>query len=212
MSLPTGVITVYVMPTVEEVARAAVELHGAQLPMGTVAYSVYDDQSIVGTGSQQLCGSLAHELVHLMIRGTFGNSPAWLEEGIASEVAVGTPLAKQVRFAPSWRDDMLKAQWNLRPTVKELISSGWPAFAARKQVDMQKVAATHAMAAAFVRYLDAKQMLGDTYRACRDRHLAPDLTVARSYADILQDVTGMTPGALDKDFVKWFTGNVSVAH
>jgi hypothetical protein len=42
---------------------------------------------------------MAHELVHLLIRQNLSMSPAWLEEGLASEVALALPTANRFKFA-----------------------------------------------------------------------------------------------------------------
>jgi hypothetical protein len=103
----------------------AQRLHGTNLPLGVVAYSVYEDLSIVGMAEFEACGALAHELVHLAIRQNFGDSPAWLEEGLASEVAVAHPESDRMPFGRSWRDDILKRHWSLRLTVAQLLPANW---------------------------------------------------------------------------------------
>jgi len=153
------------------------------------------------------CGSLAHELTHLSIKNNFGDSPAWLEEGLASEVAVGTPAGDSIRFSSSWRDTTLRETWNLRPTVAALISMNWSDFAATNESSVPKVAAIHAMAAVFVRYLDQKGKLRAVYSAIRDGRFSPDSANPRKVSSIVEEQLGMNLTDVDTDFVRWFGGN-----
>jgi len=204
MEPPSYVVSVYAVPNLEEIGRFARKLHGVELPYGTLAYSVYQDMSIVGLGDSESCGSLAHELVHLLIRRNFGNSPPWLEEGLASEVAVGSPKAEAFEFGRSWRDQMLDAQWNLRPTVAQLLEMSWTSFSATSPEEMKKVAAIHAMAAVFVRYLAEKKQLVPIYMAVRDHRFSADLTERRSDGELMEKLLGKKLDAVDADFVSWF--------
>lgn len=199
-------ITVYAFPFVEEVARFAPKLHGIALPYGTVAYSVYEDMSIVGVAGEFDCGTLAHELVHLMTRDRFGNSPAWLEEGLASEIAVASPSSDgKILFRSSWRDDMLKAHWKGRPTVSQLLKTSWDDFAALTPEDQERVATVNAMAASFVRFLDSRHKLLQVYSAFRDQRITADVQHFRSDEDVLTQIMAESVEKLDADFVRWFT-------
>jgi hypothetical protein len=201
MQSPNALITVYNVTTPEEVRKYAERLHGVNLPLGTVAYSVYEDLSIVGVADFNACGSMAHELVHLSIRQTFGDSPAWLEEGLASEVAVATPEQSTFRFHKSWRDDMLRKQWGLRPSVSQLLRKTWADYATSDMSQVDRMAALHAMAASFICYLDARQKLVPIYFAMRESLSSPD---PRSDEEILKSHLGMSLDEIDADFVKWF--------
>jgi hypothetical protein len=178
------------------------------LPLGTVAYSVFEDLSIVGIDDFEACGSLAHELVHLAIRQNFGDSPAWLEEGLASEVAVAEPKQNTFGFSNSWRDEMLRRHWDLRPSVSELLSKTWADYTANDITQVDRVAALQAMAASFIRYLDAKQKLGPVYFAMRESLSLPS---AQSDQNILQSKLGMNLVQIDSDFLKWFGYHPQIA-
>ncbi len=201
LEFPKPLITVYVAQSTNQVQDLAAKLHGVNLPMGTVAYSVFEDLSIVGGAAFEACGTLAHELVHLGIRQNFGDSPAWMEEGLASEVAVARPQMSGFQFGPSWRDEMLREHWNVRPTVATLLKTTWSDYAARNHDDVYRVAALHAMSASFIRYLDAKGQLLPVYNSMRD-NLANG--TAMSDEEILQAKLGMNLDQIDADFVKWF--------
>jgi hypothetical protein len=60
------------------------------------------------------------------------------------------------------------------------------------------------MAAAFIRYLDARKKLQPVYFAMRDKRFPEGADAPRSDASILQEQLGMNPAQIDADFVKWF--------
>jgi hypothetical protein len=200
---PDQLVTVYIPEGLEDLPRYAQVLHGISLPLGTLAYSVLEDLSIVGI-YEGGCGTLAHELMHLAIRSNFGDSPAWLEEGLASEIAVGAPEPQKFRFWQSWRDSVLRQHWDLRPTVAQLMAMNWSDFAARDRASLDRVAAIHAMSAVFVRYLDDKQKLRPIYFAIRDERFPSESEASGSDASIVEKRMGMNLTEIDADFSKWF--------
>lgn len=209
---PEPLVTVYLPADINEVAGYARKIHGVDLPLGVLAYSVVPDLSIVGIGVDNGCGSLAHELLHLSIKGNFGDSPAWLEEGLASEVAVSAPQPGGFQFAPNWnnwRVTMLRSQWSLRPSVSALLSKTWTDFATTDPAQLNQVAATHAMAAVFVQYLDAQKKLKPTYVALRDRRSSDDGQEWPSSADIVRAQFGKDLATIDGDFSAWFQAGSS---
>ena len=145
----------------------------------------------------------AHELVHLLIKGNFPTSPAWLEEGLASEVAVASVVQDRFRFNRSWRDDTLREYLGLRPRVAELLNSSWSDFNTNSPFQEARVAATQAMAAVFIRYLDSRGKLSSVYFAVRDHHLSADLSKYRSYSEIVEEELGMSMQEIDGDFARW---------
>jgi hypothetical protein len=201
MKMPDKLITIYAMVGQNQIRRLALKLHGVQMPLATVAYSVAQDLSIVGIGTPEHCGTLAHELTHLAIHQNFGDSPAWLEEGLASEVAVASPVGANFRLMPSWRDAVLRRNWNLRPHVSQLLSLTWGDFTTNSRDTVEKVAATHAMAASFVRYLDARHKLVAVYTGLRGS-LASEAPA--SDKAVVESAVGQSVDQIDADFVVWF--------
>jgi len=197
-------ITVYTANGPQQVYRYASLLHGLDLPQGVVAYSVPEDMSLAGVGFPDACGSLAHELVHLLIKNNLPVSPAWLEEGLASQVAVASPGPNKFTFGWSWRDDTLRENEGVRPKVSELLDTPWTRFSAGSYSQMRQVAATQAMAAVFIRYLDAKGKLLSVYFAVRDQHFSPDLSQYKSYRQIIEEQLGQDIDQVDADFAAWF--------
>jgi hypothetical protein len=207
---PSTMVTVYTAQWTDQVYQYARRLHGLALPAGVVAYSVAEDMSLTGMAGPNACGSMAHELVHLLIKPKFPLSPAWLEEGLASEVAVASPQGGHFKFSPSWRDKTLKDNWSLRPSVGKLLELSWSDFNAAGRSDLRQAAAVQAMAAVFIRYLDNKGKLANVYFAVRDHLFSADLSEFRTYRQIVEEELlvkeklGGNVDDIDKDFERWF--------
>ncbi|MFZ0305948.1 MAG: hypothetical protein WAL75_24900 [Terracidiphilus sp.] len=204
---PSYMVTAYAVEDPSRVYDLARMLHGFNLPVGVIAYSVPEDMSLVSPAGDNECGSMAHEMVHLLIKPRFPDAPAWLEEGFASEVAIAAPLPATFRFEWSWRDSTLLRTKYLRPTVAELIVTPWSGFSS-SSVGVEQAASTQAMAAVFIRYLDARGKLPAVYYGVRDRHFGADLSGFVSYQSILEAELKMPVGAIDADFEKWFDAEV----
>jgi len=207
---PHDIITVYAADTAEQVYELAKTIHGLSLPSGVLAYSVGEDMSLAGRPERPFgCGSMAHEIVHLLIKQKFPLSPAWLEEGLASAVAVASPSATGFTFNRSWRDDTLKDTIDVRPRVAELLNMAWAEFNGRQSVFKQETAiAAQAMAAVFIRYLDARGKLRDVYFAVRDRRPGADPSSYPSYSEILEKSLGRGVADVDRDFSTWFADSM----
>lgn len=196
---PKDLVTVYV----DSPDNLSAKLHGVTLPLGTIAYSVAQDLSIVGKmdGSGS-CGTLAHELTHLAMRQSFGDCPTWLEEGLASEIAVAYVEDQSFHLEPSWRDVELKKHYSDRPSLDQLLGYNSNDFVAKSEHDVGRAAAVYAMAASFVRYLDDKHKLTSIFFAMRD-NLSSSHPI--SDQDILSSQLGMTVAQIDADFAQWFS-------
>lgn len=205
MGYPPHLITVYNMQWEDIMYHEAATLHGIRLASGTIAYSVYADLSMMGIGDPKMCGSLAHELTHLMIKGNFGDAPAWLEEGLASAVALSTPKGDRLEFHRGWRDTVLKQHVGMRPSVEKLLNLTWADFSPADAEGLSKVATIQAMASVFVRYLAAKNKLDKVYFAVRKQDLNADLEHYRSSQEIMEEILGKSIGEIDQDFMDWFT-------
>ncbi|HEY2914475.1 MAG TPA: hypothetical protein VGK21_14020 [Candidatus Angelobacter sp.] len=208
LELPRNIVTVYEVKDIRTVIDEAAKLHGVALPFGTIAYSSFEDLSLVGVGSPAQCGSLAHEVVHLMMKYSIGNTPPWLEEGLASEVAVASAGQGNFKFGFSWRDDMLHARWVDKPRLNDLLNMGWNDFAAKDKGQLDRVAAIQAMAAVFIRYLAEKNKLTEVFFAVRNKHYSADFSQVQSYQKILEQSLGKSTDEIDRDFSSWFSREV----
>jgi hypothetical protein len=208
---PDRLVMVYALVFPQALPEFGKTLHGIKIPPGTVAYSVYEDLSMVGVAGPESCGTLAHELTHLMIRSNFGNSPPWLEEGLASEVAVARPLATGFTWMKSWRDDMLRSQWANRPTVSQLLDMNWDNFVASDQEDLGRAAAVNGMAASFVRFLGNRGKLKDVFFSLRDLRFPQGTDMSKTDQQILESSLGETMEDIDKDFSRWLNDQYKVS-
>jgi len=204
MVLPDHLITVYTTAWQDKVRMDAGRLHGLPLPSGTMAYSVYADLSMVGVASPEKCGSLGHELTHLMIRGNFGDAPAWLEEGLASAVALSIPENNHLSFRPGWRDRVLRSSQDMHLTVPQLLDFTWADFSPTDTAGLPRAAAIQALASVFVRYLAAKNKLHEVYFAVRKQNLLADIDHYRTPQQIVEEQLGKSLADVDKDFTDWF--------
>jgi hypothetical protein len=204
MLFPSHRITVYNTQWEDAVYENANRLHGLNLASGTIAYSVYADLSMVGVANAEVCGSLAHELTHLMIRGNFGDAPAWLEEGLASAVALSVPEQGHLSFRPGWRDRVLRSEYGMRPSASELLNLTWADFSPAVYADLYKTAAIQAMASVFVRYLAERKKLDRVYFAFRAQNLMADLDHYRTPQQIMEKELGNSMAEIDQDFAAWF--------
>jgi hypothetical protein len=204
MVTPEHRITVYNSQWGDRIYHEAARLHGLELPPGTIAYSVYADLSMVGEGAPNGCGSLAHELVHLMIKSNFADAPAWLEEGLASAVALSVPEGGHLSFRPGWRDEVLRTRWELRPSVENLLSLSWDDFSPAQGDNLQRVAAVQAMASVFARYLAARNKLQQVYFGVRKQDLRADLRDHHTRQQVLEKELGKSVAEVDSDFAEWF--------
>ena len=132
--------------------------------------------------------------------------PAWLEEGLASEVAIAYPMSTRFEFGVSWRDQALQRKWKSRPKVDALLDLSWDAYLPKNTTpaELDRVAATHALSAAFIRYLDNTGRLQDVYRQVPKQRPGAEPAERVPTSALVASILGRTPAQLDADFVKWF--------
>ncbi|MCC6624558.1 MAG: hypothetical protein IT385_25140 [Deltaproteobacteria bacterium] len=143
-------------------------------------------------------GTLAHEVVHPLVRQDFAASgrpaPMWLDEGIAA-------LFEHKRYAAdgrviglaNWRMPTLRARLD-RISVREVVSADGLAFQGRG--DLMMAAARH-----LVLWLHERGWLSSLYRGLRD-----DPAGAASVEAHVARVTGMDLDALDAAWKRWVRG------
>lgn len=105
LRLPSHLVTVYMVPGIDQMKSTAEKLHGLELPAPVIGYSFREDLSMVAIIPGKEIGTLAHELFHLMVRDQHGDLPPWLEEGIASLYEVSNVSGKYVPPNPSPSSD-----------------------------------------------------------------------------------------------------------
>jgi hypothetical protein len=218
MKPPTYFITVYLVPNNLTLAEFARQMHGIKVDEeGTIGYSYPYDQSIVAIIPRMIYGTLKHELFHLMVRGNFGDIPAWLEEGMASLYEVSRVRETGIVGIPSWRGRVLLDPRRRWPRLQTLVTMNWQAFAGKPpelstpedllirdkeyyQATTQEV--NNAVARYFVLYLQERRKLVDVYQAFRTRKVNgnPD----EQSVSILEVTLNQKLESVENDFVSWF--------
>lgn len=204
--VPDQLITVYLVDHLGALQTLADKVHGIRLSPNTIAYSFRDDLSVAGSIPATGLGSLVHELAHLIARHSFGDVPAWLDEGLAAlyEVSTFTPEGRVVGV-DNWRRPVLNQVWDARPSLAKLVEMSASQFAnEEEQFELKRQAANHATARYLMLFLQDQGKLAPLYRAFRDRKPTSAVDPGLEAVQLLERVTGMSAAALDARFVEWF--------
>lgn len=223
MTPPDRYITIYLMPNMESVRAVANKVHGLDVSPSTLGYTFQDDLSAVAMIQRAEGGTLLHELFHLLVRGSFGDAPQWLDEGYASLYEVSTLTGATFRGEPNWRGRMLTMFRTESPKLATLVASPWFSFdradraaasgqpAWDAEYSAEAVAAHLATARYFALYLQQKGKLGDVYQAfqARDPGAADDpgaesvvlveRALGRPMAEVQADYDAWLPTVLKQD-------------
>ena len=214
--LPKTYVTVYVVPTSDDLIKEAKRLHGIQVSRATFGYSFRDDMSVVvAIPKQFLIGTIMHEFFHLAVRSNFGDIPQWLDEGMAGLYEVSKFEGDAVLGIPNWRGKVLKKLMHQRPTVRQLVVSDWFAFEQvefakelQKEADWEtpsaeQMAAMLAAARYFTFYLQEKGKLKPVFLDLQK--LTPGSGSGdRDSIRILEAHLGADVDRIDRDFLAWF--------
>ena len=216
--LPETYVTVYMVPTSDDLIKHAKRLHGIQVSRATFGYSFRDDMSVVvAIPNQFLIGTIMHEFFHLAVRSNFGDIPQWLDEGMAGLYEVSKFQNDAVFGIPNWRGKVLSKLMNRRPTVRQMVVSDWFAFeqieyARELQKDTEEetppaeqMAAMLATARYFTFYLQEKGKLKSVFQDLQK--LTPGSGSGKPAMDsikILEDHLGSRIDRIDGDFLAWF--------
>jgi len=214
--LPKTYVTVYVVPTSDDLIKEAKRLHGIQVSRATFGYSFRDDMSVVvAIPKQFLIGTIMHEFFHLAVRSNFGDIPQWLDEGMAGLYEVSKFEGDAVLGIPNWRGKVLKKLMHRRPTVRQLVVSDWFAFEQvefakelQKEADWEtpsaeQMAAMLAAARYFTFYLQEKGKLKPVFLDLQK--LTPGSGSGdRDSIRILEAHLGTDVDRIDRDFLAWF--------
>jgi hypothetical protein len=198
MRAPQYLITVYMVPSFEELQATSLRMHGIRVAPQSLGYSYRDDLSMVGVVPTSAIGTLRHELFHLMVRNDFGDIPPWMDEGMAAlyEVAIVSPSG--VRGVDNWRGQVLRELAKQAPSVPQLVTMDWRAFSGGDdEYGTMRQAAIHAKARYFLLYLQERDELQPVYHAFKKREIGTDS------AALLKSVLGdLAP--VEESFRQWF--------
>lgn len=222
ITLPATYVTVYMVPTSDDLVKLAKQLHGLKVSRATFGYSFRDDMSvIVAIPKEFLVGTIMHEFFHLAVRSHFGDVPQWLDEGMAGLYEVSKFEGDAVMGLPNWRgkvlDELIKRNPGIRPTVSQLIVSDWFAFeqyeyAKALQTETMEesppaaqMAAMLATARYFTLYLQNSGKLKSVYQDLQK--LTPGGRLkdpAKESIAIIESHLGRPIDRIDDDFMSWF--------
>jgi len=217
MALPDRYVTIYLVPDPARLRRAAVRLHGLDVSPGTIGYAFQEDLSVVAFVTGPAVGTVLHELVHLSVRGNFGDIPQWLDEGLAGLYEVSTVYPDGVFGEPNWRGDVLKALWRRRPTIAAMIATPWFPFdvpeSRSETTDIFSPQAEDQVAfMATARYvslfLERQGHLQAVYRAVRDRDIMAAQRPSEAAKIALEKAFGASLEQIDARFADWFSKGV----
>lgn len=221
LTLPSDYITIYLVPSSDELQNLSMELHGIRMSRTAFGYSFRDDLSVVAAVPEGFTiGTMMHELFHLVVRSTFGDIPLWLDEGIASLYEVSKFVDTAVLGIPNWRGDLLKRlsteSSSIWPNLDRLITSNW--FTLEQpgtERDMEypdmptarQLAAMLATARYFALYAQEKGKLCPLYFAFQKWDPSMDTsgtTYERKAIERVENVFGSSITNIDHEFRSWF--------
>jgi len=184
MRFPEYLVTVYLLPDPHSMRTLAEDLHGIKVNDSSIGYAFRDDLSILGVIPGTTIGTLAHELFHVMVRDSYGDSPPWLDEGVASLYEVSNVSGKYlptgrddtgpatppqvggefaVRGVPNWRGCVMRNLWLegrgpavVRPTIADLVTMDWQEFNSVGSDEGAQQAMNHATARYLALYLQGR--------------------------------------------------------
>jgi hypothetical protein len=217
MVLPDRYVTIYLVPDPGALRRLADRLHGLDVSPGTIGYAFQEDLSVVAFVTGTAVGTVLHELTHLAVRGTFGDIPQWLDEGMAGLYEVSTVYPDGVFGEPNWRGDVLKALWSRRPTMAAMIATPWFPFDVPESTggsgdisspQGEDQVAFMATARYVTLFLERQGHLESVYRAVRDRDLLAGQTPAEAAKMALERAFGVPLAQIDAQFADWFRRGV----
>jgi len=207
MADPPYLLTVYLPSTGSGIEQLADKLHGLEVDRNAnLGYTSHEDQSVVAQTPSRAFGTLNHELFHLLSHISFGDIPAWVDEGMAALYEVSRFDEDNISGLSNWRGPLLRKHWDLRPTIEELTEVNWGALQ-KGDYGRNQEAAIFATARYFFLYLqDELGQLGQVYRALQQ--MTPETMMLNPQEDtknMLEELLGMTLDEIDADFVRWVT-------
>ena len=206
---PPHYLTLYLVEDIGDVQSVADSIHGLDVSPSTLGYAYQDDLSTVALIRGTQAGTLLHELFHLLVRGSFGDIPQWLDEGIAGLYEVSAARGGRQEGLPNWRGRVLRNGWSERPTLASIVSSPWFAFDLTGQdnpgfvMPAERMALHLATARYFALFLQQRGQLGQVYRAFRERDPGAAEDPAKGALTLVEARLGPMDG-VQAEFDRWF--------
>ena len=207
---PSRYITLHLVPAISNVQAVADKVHGLDVSPSTLGYAYQDDLSTVAMIRGTQAGTLLHELFHLLVRGSFGDIPQWLDEGLAGLYEVSVYRNGRQEGLPNWRGRVLANGGAERPTLRSVIASPWFAFDLTGSeapggfvMPAERMALNLATARYFALFLQQRGDLGRVYQAFRERDPGGADDPAEGAVALVEKTVGPL-AALQTDYDRWF--------
>lgn len=213
MTPPTRYITIYLVNNTGDVRSVAEQVHGLDVSPATLGYTFQDDLSAVAMVRGDQAGTLLHELFHLLVRGSFGDAPQWLDEGYASLYEVSSVAGGRFAGEPNWRGGVLQQLGSMSPKLETLVASPWFSFDRADAGDRwdqdyseEQVAAHLATARYFALYLQEQGALAKVYRAFQARDPGASDDPGQESVRIVERTLGKPIAQIQADYDRWSSG------
>jgi len=213
MTPPDRYITIYLTGSTQGVRSVARDVHGLDVSPATLGYTFQDDLSTVAMIRGAQAGTLLHELFHLLVRGSFGDAPQWLDEGYASLYEVSTRAGGRFTGRPNWRGKVLRTFQRESPKLSVLVSSPWFSFDRADQTGGGRawdaeysegaVAAHLATARYFALYLQQTGSLAKVYRGMQGRDPGAVDDPGQETVRLLEVAMGKPIAQIQADYDRW---------
>jgi hypothetical protein len=211
--------TVYLVPNKYELRVTAKLVHDVALAPNIIGYSALGDLSLLGIADPNSVGTLYHELFHLTIRTEVGDTPPWLDEGIACMYAVYELNDNNLLGAKNtWRVNHFKLLTQLAarqvtvPTLKQLITMRWDEFEGGEKKNICVASLHYALSNMFLLFLQDKEMVDDMVDAYKNRIKTrkDPLDVGVTNIKLVEMVTGKNMEELSAEFYNWMDQNYNI--
>jgi hypothetical protein len=210
---PPTFITVYMFPDIGTVRLWADRLHGLDASPATLGYAFENDQSIVAFQPTTAVGTLLHEVFHLVVHGSYGSIPQWLDEGIASLYETSTAVPGYYFGEPNWRSAVFRelrsafGQMNLETVITAPWFSDEPSgapLAGERRYSDDEQAYILAYARLFTLYLQETRQLIPVFEAFRFRKPPPVYVSAKVQAvQLLESALKAPIAKIQRQFEAW---------
>ncbi len=219
LRLPDSVVTVLLVPEEYALRRVAERWHGVDPGNLVIGYSIVSDLSMVAIIPYKAQGTLAHELMHLMLSYSYADAPAWLNEGLASLYEVSTILPDStINGLANWRGPVLARGGRSRPALDSLFAASDAEYRGigAPRDDFRR-ALTYAQSRYFMMFLQDRGVLPAFVRAMRSQpFVVPDsaagsVRVAVPGSALTRSVlASLLPGRdFAKDYEVWLARQLS---
>lgn len=208
---PDKLITVYLSPDVNSLAKTAKLVHGIRIPSTLLGYSLLADLSLSGISDPDRVGTLYHELFHLLVRTDIGDVPAWVDEGLASLYSTSYWKNDKLIGGDTWRLRQLQPPYLNKtnvsiPSLAALTDYSWDDFNGGENNNLCVASVNYALSNFFMLYLQEKNLLQpliNFYRARKGPQMDGDNQESFDHS-VVEKLFDKSLSKVQKDFDAWF--------